>query len=72
MYYYKSPVGTFWIKEATDGSFVLGIGDIALGFYVSPVAAADDVYTHTTGHYPWDLLDCEVDGPSGISEWSRG
>ena len=72
MFYYKSPVGMFWIKPTQAGRYALGIGDEILGVYDSTVMAADDVYTHTTGHYPWDSLDCVVDGPTDIYEWTRG
>lgn len=72
MYYYKSCVGVFWIRLNRDGRYVLGIGDDALGTYHSPIHAADDVYTHTTGHYPWDKLDGELfDVPTDIYEWEK-
>ena len=71
MFYYNSPVGTFWIKPRPDGRFALEINNDILGFYHSPVAAADDVYVHVTGYYPWDSLDGTVDGPTDIHEWNR-
>ena len=71
MFYYNSPVGTFWIKPRSDGRHILGIGDEALGSYHSPAAAADDVARHVTGHYPWDSLDGTTEGPTDIHAWGR-
>lgn len=72
MFIYKSPVGTFWIKPNDDGRFVLGIDQETLGFYHSAVSAADDVYVHVTGYYPWDKLDGKIhDAPTDIYEWQE-
>lgn len=51
MFVFHSSVGTFWIKPH-QGRYVLGINDDAIGSYHSAVAAADDVFTHATGHFP--------------------
>jgi len=71
MWVYRSPVGTFWIRQNQSGHFTLGIGDEALGNYSSAIAAADDVFTKSTGHYDWDRLQ-SPDGPTDIHEWERG
>lgn len=70
MYYYKSRVGTFWIKPNMHGQHLLGINDESLGAYNSPIHAADDVYTHTTGYFEWDKLDGKLfNVPTDIYEW---
>lgn len=71
MYFYKSPVGVFWIRPTTDRRFVLGFGHEIIGVYYTPVAAADDVYVHVTGCTEWDMLDGKVDGPTDLSEWDK-
>lgn len=71
MYIYNSPIGTFTIR-ALNGRFALLFDHDALGFYESPIAAADDVYTHTTGLDEWDSLDCQIDNvPTDIFEWQK-
>lgn len=65
---YKTNLGTFSIVPARQGGFDLWIGDEHLGHYTTPHQAADDVYTCTTGHYPWDCL-APVTEPSGLDEW---
>ncbi len=73
-YYYKTRVGTFWIKPQPGwpGRFWLGIDDTALGSYASALMAADDMYMHATGWEDWDSLKGSVDGPTDLSEWHRG
>lgn len=72
MYIYKSPVGVFWIK-LHNGRFVLGIDNQMLGSYNSAVAAADDVYTFSTGCFKWDKhcadIDYQLNVPTDIYEW---
>ena len=42
------------------------------GFWRSPQAAADDVYTHATGCSNWDLHDCQIDNaPVDLTEWEK-
>ena len=74
IYHYKTRVGVFWIKPQpqSPGRFWLGIDDTALGSYVSPMLAADDMYMHATGWDDWDSLDGSVGGPTDLSEWNRG
>ncbi len=68
IYQYRSPVGRFLIKLQTNGRWGLWFKDDLLGSYHSAMAAADDVYTQTTGDYDWDSLG-GVDIPTDISEW---
>lgn len=70
MFYYQSKVGLFTIQPFQDG-FGLFIDDDLLGVYSSAVAAADDVYTHTTGCFEWDSLDGKVTPPTDVYEWQR-
>ncbi len=67
---YRSRVGTFWIRQAGYARFVLGIGEEALGTYGSPILAADDVYTHSTGYDRWDR-STSYEAPESLSEWQR-
>lgn len=67
---YKTNVGTFWIKLDRDNRFTLGVGDEALGSYISPEQAADDVFLCVTGHWPWDK-QFTVLNPTDLSEWTR-
>lgn len=71
MYSFNSQIGLMIIKfDSNTRRFNLIINNIVYGSYISKVAAADDVYTFTTGCHEWDLLDSTVlDVPSGITEW---
>lgn len=71
MYLYRSPIGVFTIRYI-NGRFTLCFSNDVLGHYNSAVAAADDVYTHTTSLYEWDDLDGQVDDvPTDIYEWEQ-
>lgn len=70
MYYFKSCVGKFSIRRTND-AYGLYLDSECLGVYPSAVAAADDVYTHTTGSYEWDSLDGIKDGPTDLYEWKH-
>ncbi|MFF5993672.1 hypothetical protein AAGS61_02805 [Lysinibacillus sp. KU-BSD001] len=71
MFIYRSPIGTFSIR-VLNGRYALCFANDVLGCYNSAGAAADDVYTHTTGHDKWDALDCRVnDVPTDIYEWEK-
>jgi hypothetical protein len=67
---YRAQAGLFWIRPQPDapGRFWLGIDDTVLGSYHAPQAAADDVYTQSTGCPAWDSLP-SVTEPSDLSEW---
>lgn len=69
MYYFRGPIGLFKIKPY-NGRYQLWFNGDIVGVYNSAVAAADDVYTHTTGCYEWDDLDGRVTPPSDLSEWT--
>ena len=71
-YTYKTSVGTFWIESDSErGNWLLGIDDERLGYYASAGMAADDVASHCTGWYDWDVLMGTMDGPSDLGEWRR-
>lgn len=71
MWVYHSPIGPIYIKHFDDG-FGIIIDDIVYGGYSSAVAAADDVFTFSTGCYEWDsLCGDEPDCPNDLSEWER-
>jgi len=72
VYYYKSQVGTFYIRyNSSLRRWDLGIGNVILGNYHTANAAADDVYNHSTGCYEWDRLDGKLDDvDSNLSYYS--
>ena len=71
MWVYHSPIGPMYIKKM-DGSFCIWFDSIFYGGYRSPQAAADDVYTFSTGCSDWDLLFDKVpDCPTDLSEWEQ-
>jgi hypothetical protein len=73
-YYKETAVGTFWIKPDKFNGWGLVIehdGDWeVLGSYLSPAAAADDVFTQHTGYSPWDD-PARHDAPSDLGEWQK-
>ncbi|MGN7471265.1 hypothetical protein [Brevibacillus sp. SAFN-007a] len=72
MFTFKSPVGLMKIyPDPHTRMFALAIGDTVYGHYPSAIAAADDVYTHSTGCFEWDELAGKVDAPTDIYEWNR-
>ena len=68
MFYYKTRVGIFKIKPSNHGYGLFFNGD-CIGEYTSPQSAADDVFTHTTGVYEWDMLEGRINSPTDLSEW---
>lgn len=70
MWYYKTQIGTFQIRPGESGVFDLWIHDDKLGSYLSPVAAADDVYMQVTTCNEWDALP-SIDQPTDLSEWTK-
>ena len=68
IYRYRSPIGHFRVEPQDDGRWALWFKEEILGSYHSPVAAADDVYTQSTGDYDWDSLR-GADIPTDIYEW---
>lgn len=69
MWYIESEIGTIRIVPISNNKFSLLYDDDNYGGFNSPEAAADDVYSQTTG---CDEIDC-YDGefPSDLSEWKR-
>lgn len=67
-YFYRSPRGRFIIKQQQNGRWGLWFGEILLGSYRSPIAAADDVYMQCTGSWHWDSAQ-NIDIPTDLSEW---
>ncbi len=68
MWYFKTKIGTLWIRQRDDGRFNLGINDKALGSYHEAWAAADDVYCKATGWIDWSQVKDER-MPRDLSEW---
>lgn len=56
------------IAPRSDGKFDLIINDDVAGVYRTAQAAADDVFTCTTGNYEWDRIGT-VDQPTDLGEW---
>ena len=73
LFWFKTQVGTFWIAPQPDepGRVVLGVDEKALGSYVNPVQAADDVRVHVTGHHAWDRRKHSLDDARKLSDWKR-
>lgn len=72
MWIYDSPIGRFIIKYLPNGKFGLIYNNELYGIWQSPQAAADEVYTHTTGCNEWDFLDGQIDDlPTDLSEWIK-
>jgi hypothetical protein len=73
-YFYKSEIGTFWIRPEKDGGWSLNIADDdeiePLGHYKSPFDAADDVSTGNTGLGMWDKRDGGK-APASLEEWTK-
>ena len=70
MWYYKSRIGVLRIFRK-NSSYWLAINDDECGPYSSADAAADDVYTFTTGCSDWDLLAGKCIAPTDLSDWER-
>ena len=71
MWVYRSPIGPMCIYPNSSARYCLKIRDTVYGFYSSPVAAADDVYTFTTGCNEWDFLFLSANPPTDLSEWQQ-
>jgi hypothetical protein len=74
VYSFQSAVGIFWIRPERDKSWGLYIGGEGilelLGYYGSAFAAADSVYTQSTGWDGWDQRK-RIDAPETLLLWSR-
>ena len=73
MWEYKSPIGSMYIRKNKLAKYDLIINDNVYGQYKSPVAAADDVYTFTTGCDEWDSKEDKYEDivPTDINEWQK-
>ena len=73
MWIFQSPIGKMTIRFVPSAEkYILIINDSIYGHYISAVAAADDVYTFSTGCYDWDRLASNavtLQTPVDISEW---
>lgn len=69
LWFYQSPIGKMYIFKNKTGKYSLKINGIIYGSYNSAIAAADDVFTFTTGCYEWDVLNCTFEPPTDIYEW---
>ena len=69
MWLYKSSVGLMRIFLNSNNRYTLEISGERYGFYHSPVTAADDVYTFSTGCSEWDCLSGRISPPESIREW---
>jgi len=74
VYSFQSAVGIFWIRPERDKSWGLYIGGEGiielLGYYDSAFAAADSVYTQSTGWNCWDQRK-RIVAPSTLLLWSK-
>lgn len=70
MWVYHSPIGPIFIKKSYD-SYQLIYNEVCYGNYPSAIAAADDVYTFSTGCDEWDSLSDSADPPTDIYEWDH-
>jgi hypothetical protein len=74
VYSYKSPVGTFWIRQERDKSWSLSIGDEGIieviGYWDSAFEAADSVFMKTTGWDSWDRR-LKQEAPAFLDGWTK-
>lgn len=74
VYSLRSSAGTFWIRPERNKSWGLYIGGEGivelLGYYDSAFAAADSVYTQTTGWDGWDRSK-RIGAPPTLLLWSK-
>lgn len=71
MWYYHSPIGTLYIQHTQNG-YGIFYNDICYGEYSSPHAAADDVYSKSTGCDEWDLSNIPFENiPTDLYEWKQ-
>ena len=72
-YFYRSPVGVFWIRPLTGrvGHYQLGIDNLPLHEHYSPYEAAEAVHKQRTGYAGWDSRP-DIKSPSDLTEWTAG
>jgi hypothetical protein len=73
MYYFRTVVGTFWIRPHDEfpDRVRLGIDADALATFHSPAAAAAAVLAHTTGCAAWDTRG-DLQAPADPTGWTAG
>ena len=74
MWSYDSPIGKIIIKfDRSVKKYALWLGDECGGFYPTPVAAADDVYTQTSGIDAIDYLKDSKSNilPHDLGDWNK-
>lgn len=70
LWLYRSPIGPISIQLLPNGRYGLFYNGQCSGSYSSPIAAADDIYTHASGIFEWDLRQEDpVNDPAGLDEW---
>lgn len=71
MWNYRSRIGPLRIARRPDGYYLLVCLGYECGPYADPWAAADDVFTQTTGCARWDSYAELDDVPPDLSAWER-
>lgn len=72
MWIYKCPIGTIAIKfDDNVKKYAIWLGCECGGFYTIPEAAADDVYTQTSGINAIDFFSDSSILPHDLSDWSK-
>ena len=74
MWYYKLPKFELSITAMNSNKFLLKINDFECDTYADPKIAADNVFTQTTGYFPFDSCQEEstvLSIPPDLSEWIK-
>lgn len=74
MWYYKLPKFELTITTTSSNKFLLSINNFESDVYTDPKIAADNVFTQTTGYFPFDSCHQEATVlaiPSDLSEWTK-
>jgi hypothetical protein len=74
IFFYNSPVGTFWIRAQEDHlpRVQLCTEEEVWGSYASAFDAASDFADHVTGCDEWDSRPQRTSDPVDLSQWQRG
>jgi len=70
-YFYRSPIGVFWIRPMTGrvGRYQLGIDSLPLHEHYSLYEAAEAVHQKKTGYSLWDNRQ-DVETPADLTKWT--
>jgi hypothetical protein len=73
MYYFKTILGTFWIRPHVEfpDRVRLGVDETVLASFHSPAAAAETVQQRQTGWAEWDDRS-DLEAPDDLSAWAQG